>query len=116
MGFADEGSGTEAVPKTSRKRAATSSLLQRTAKRRAQEQTDIGQGAAVATDGGRGVLESAGNCAAGAATLGGGSNNITMVIDGDFHIESAGTGAEEEELDYCRFIVWLLKTFTNVDI
>lgn len=37
VGIADEGSGTEAVTKTSRKRAATSSLLQHTAKRRASD-------------------------------------------------------------------------------
>ena len=80
--FADEGSGTEAAPapKNSRKRAATSSsLLQRTSKRRAQVQTDVGKGAAVATEEGRRMLEGADSCAADAGTLGGGSNN--MVVD-----------------------------------
>lgn len=80
VGFADEGSGTDAAPKISRKRAATSSLLQRSVKRRAQVQTDIGEGAAVVKEGGRGGLEGAGSCAADAGTLGSGSSN--MVIDG----------------------------------
>lgn len=90
VGFADEESGTEAVMKTGHKRAATTSLLQRTGKRRAEVQTDIGKGAAISSEGGRGWLKGSDSCAANEGTLGGNSNN--MVVDGGSQTCQQGRG------------------------
>ena len=73
----DEGSGTDAVPTASRKRAASSSLVQHSAKR-GQVQADIGEGAAVAAEGDTGVVDGAGSHAADASAFGVGSKQTAV--------------------------------------
>lgn len=80
MGRIDEGSGTEAVQKASLKRAASGSLVQHTAKRRAQVQANTGEGAAVAAAvaGDPGGVDGAGSHAAIAGAFGAGSSQTAV--------------------------------------